>query len=38
MRETSRPDQRPPPQADRDRGGNPGHNDRRGDRGDRGMQ
>ena len=33
MREMSRPAQRPPPHADRDRGGNPGQNDRRGERG-----
>jgi hypothetical protein len=33
MREMPRPDQRPPPHADRDRGGNPGHKERRGERG-----
>ena len=33
MREMPRPDQRPPAHGDRDRGGNPGHNERRGERG-----
>jgi hypothetical protein len=33
MREMSRPDQRPPAPANRDRGGNPGHDERRGERG-----
>ncbi len=32
MREMSRPDQRPPPPVDRNRGGNPGQNERRGER------
>ena len=33
MREMPRPDQRPPAPANRDRGGNPGHDERRGERG-----